>query len=136
MIRVISDVKSTIKRLKRYEKGIQKSLNRGLSKWVLMAHKSARRLLSGSGKSAAGAYPVPVRTGQLRRAQDYILPGKSKHGITARQGDAYLVNTVRYAAAIHKKRPFAQDGINQTRSEGMRAISLELRKGLMAGISI
>jgi len=132
MIRIKSNGSKLIQRLTQQEHGLKKSLSRGLSRWAVLAHKEAHRLLSGSGKDGAGAYPVPVRTGQLRRAEAYVLPGRAKHGIAAHDNQAFLINTAKYASVIHESRPFAQDGIENTRSQGAKIMLEEIRKGLMA----
>ena len=129
-----STVKRFASRMAAIEKRLPKALKRGLGKWVLAAHKEAHRLLSGSNSDAAGAYPVPVRTGNLRRLENYVLPGRSKAGITARDGEAFLINAAIYATTIHKDRPFASDAIEATRNEGMKGITAELRQALM-GVS-
>lgn len=62
----------------------------GLRKAVVAVENAASELLSGSG--AAGAYPVPVRTGHLRRSMGSKMQGDSA-------GAVY--NSAEYARAIH-----------------------------------
>jgi len=144
MLKTTSNIKSFTRRLDAIAKRIPKALDKGLSSWAVLAHKDALKNLSGPGLKKSnvpgGAYPVPVRTGQLRRSEDYVLPGRSKHGITARHGQAYLVNTTAYASEVHDgkgrhvrfgKREFAADAIQSTRSEGLDAMSLAVREALI-----
>jgi hypothetical protein len=131
----------------RRAKAVPNAIKRGISTWVVRAHRTAHKLLSGSGQDAPGSYPVPIRTGQLRRAEDYVLPGRSKHGIHARDNEGWLVNPAAYASAIHeghratrqgarfsvKPRRFIADAIADTKGAGMRGVSMEIRKALMGG---
>lgn len=74
----------------------------------------------------SGAYPVPVRTGHLRRLQNWLKPGQSKSGEagTFRAGDMEVVvyNSASYARSIHDglgssrkfgRRPFLEDGFKK-----------------------
>ncbi len=62
----------------------------GLRRAVLSVEAAATRRLSGGGQ--AGSYPVPVRTGNLRRSMGFkILDTIS----------GLVFNTARYAGAIH-----------------------------------
>lgn len=111
---------------------IKPALDRGLGKWVIRAHRESIRLLSGSNADPAGAYPVPVRKGHLRRSEDYILPGTSKHGMRARSGQGFLVNTATYATVIHKDRRFQADAVQNTRKAGLR----DMRAALHAAVAL
>lgn len=122
---------SFLARIKNHEKAMEKGFDKGLGRWAVAANLASKRLLSGSGKDAPSAYPVPVRTGFLRKAQDYILPNQKKGGIKAGKHEAILVNGAEYAVYIHDKHPFAQDGIDKTRSAGMQMISASLRQAMM-----
>jgi len=48
----------------------------------------------------AGAYPVPVRRGNLRRLLDYVEPGESKGGFTAAPDEAIVYDSAEYASVI------------------------------------
>lgn len=138
-MRTVSNVKQFIRRMKVLEKSMRKALDRGLIKWTLKANKQSKKNLSGQGgrginaKRNVGGYPVPVRSGDLRRADDYVLPGRSNSGIVARSGEAFLFNTEIYANKIHNEHPFEKDAVDMTRGEGIKAMTDELRKSLMAG---
>jgi len=121
------------------------AVNRSFRQWVLAAHRASLRNLSGPGlkssKTPGGAYPVPVRTGHLRRAEGYVLPGMSKHGLTAGPMTGFLVNTAVYASNIHDgkgphasfgKRPFQVDAINETRASAMDHMLVSMRRAVNA----
>jgi hypothetical protein len=52
----------------------------------------------------SGGYPVPVRTGHLRRMSDWLAPGESKSGdvgtITAGENEFLVFNSASYALAV------------------------------------
>ncbi len=62
------------------------------------------QLLSGAGDSEAGAYPVPIRTGTLRRSA-----GSDSLGLNR----AVVFNTAEYAGRVHAERPFLQDAVDR-----------------------
>jgi len=154
-LKVTTNIESFSRELKRVEKSIPKAVDEGLKRWAVTAFDRAQLNLSGAGSKyenvggkyrrrkgrvSGGGYPVPARTGNLKGSQDFIVPGDSKAGITAKSGQAYLVNTAKYAVAVHEgrgphkgfgPRRFALDAVNDTRSKGRMAISLELRKALL-----
>lgn len=49
----------------------------------------------------AGGYPVPVRTGNLRRLLDFVEPGQSKGEFAAGPMEAILYDSALYARLIH-----------------------------------
>jgi len=128
------------------KKGVmpEAAFDRGLTKWIVAAHRKSLDLLGGGGSDAPGSYPVPIHTGNLRRGEDYIAPGESKHGISAGSGMAVLVNTAAYATSIHngnrvtrsgtrymvRPRPFQIDAVEATRETGMRHMMVEVRRDL------
>lgn len=73
-------------------------------------------------RSATGAYPVPVRTGHLRRSLAMLFPGQSKAGLSAGLDEAIVYNPAAYAWAIHQGRedmgtegrPFLSDAVKDT----------------------
>lgn len=132
MIRITSNIKQFNARMSKRAKAMPKALDKGLGKWAVMAHREAvDHLLNAPEDAAVGSYPVRTVTGWLRKSEDYILPGRSKHGIQARQGEAYLVNTALYATNIHDDRPFIKDAIENTRSAGREAMVQAMRSVLM-----
>jgi len=144
MLKTTSNIESFTRRMDAIAKRIPNALDKGLSRWVVLAHREAMRNLSGPGLKKSnvpgGAYPVPVRTGHLRRSEDYVMPGRSKHGIAAPHGQAYLVNTAAYASDVHDgmgrhvhfgKREFAADAVSATRRAGLDAVSLAIRAAVI-----
>lgn len=136
------------------EKGIRHFLN-GLDprigkvfqsetrRWVLAAHRASLKNLSGAGlkssKAPGGAYPVPVRTGHLRRSEGYVLPGLSKHGLSAGAVSGLLVNTAVYASNVHEgthrhegfgARPFQQDAVDETRGAALERMLVGMRRAV------
>lgn len=134
----LSRLKLTEKALRRMAVPPRDAVDRGLARWAVAAHRAAHDLLGGSG--APGGMPVPVRTGHLRRSEDYVLPGRSKHGVSASSGMAVLINTAAYAHAVHEgtwtqrahgTRPFQVMAVQSTEDAGMRAMAAEIRREVM-----
>lgn len=93
-------------RSKRWDNALRSALRKAL----VAVEQAAAEKLSGSG--AAGSYPVPVRTGFLRRSL----------GIKLAPSSGMVFNTAAYAWAIHngrsdrvqtKARPFLDDALKQ-----------------------
>ncbi len=67
--------------------------------------RSAFDWLSGS-RADTGGFPVPVRTGHLRRMLDWLAPGQSRSAggstITAGPLESVVYNTAAYAESIAK----------------------------------
>jgi hypothetical protein len=95
-----------------------KTIERGLKKVVRGVHRVAMDFLNGPGSFSApttgkrkvkvtlpgGGYPVPVRTGNLKRLLDFLDPGKSKGGFSAGPLEALVYNSAEYARVIHDGR--------------------------------
>lgn len=68
--------------IKKVSKETPKALDRTITKVGGLVHQKAIANLSGAGakksKIAAGGFPVPVRTGWIRRLEYIVAPGKSK----------------------------------------------------------
>ncbi|WP_305046330.1 hypothetical protein [Geoalkalibacter sp.] len=102
------------------------ALRKGLRRIAEGAHRHAFDWLSGAGAQAsgvaAGGYPVPVRTGHLRRSLDFIGPGETRAagGEVWRTGDleAVLFDSAAYSGAIH-------DGTGSSRKFGPRAFLVD-----------
>lgn len=58
---------------------------------AIQAERSATRLAGGPGTDAPGAYPIPIRTGTLRRGMRFRVQKDS----------AIVFNSVAYARAVH-----------------------------------
>lgn len=102
-----------------------KAIQRGMSRSVKGIHRLAVDFLSGAGSKGiyvttksggkrwkkrdtpipGGGYPVPVRTGNLRRMLDFVEPGRSKSSngstFTAGPMEAIVYNSAEYARVIH-----------------------------------
>jgi hypothetical protein len=56
--------------------------------------------------AGAGAYPVPVRTGMLRRLLDWLHPGQTKTGpagsFSAGRHEVVIFDSAQYHASIHE----------------------------------
>ena len=79
--------------------------------------RRAFELLSGARTDPPGSYPVPVRTGNLRRYLWALFPGESTGGIKGKYdvgpGMAYVGDSADYADAIHSSRPFLTDAADE-----------------------
>ena len=94
------------------------AIDRGLERGAKGIHRSAFEWLSGPGSqvsrkkgvsgSAAGSYPVPVVTGNLRRLLDWVKPGESKStetgSYTAGQHEIVVYDSAIYADPIFEGR--------------------------------
>lgn len=81
-------------------KGTRSAVRAGLFKVALSLNAKQIENLSGGGDEPAGAYPVPVRSGHLRRSAD----------IDVKETEAYVLNTATYATQVHKSNgPFLAD---------------------------
>jgi hypothetical protein len=93
------------------------AIQRGLTRSAISVHRLAYQWLSGSGSvgkgrgrnkwgTEAGGYPVPVRTGWLRRMLDWLKPGESKTGdagtFRAAANEAVVYDSALYANALHE----------------------------------
>ncbi|WP_167631564.1 hypothetical protein [Mariprofundus ferrooxydans] len=131
-----------ISRINRLAELFPKALDKGLGKWVLRANRLAKYYLSGEGGTGVwerhniGGYPVPVRTGHLRRLQNYILPGRSKSGVSMRHGQGALIDTAAYAESVSEgtgthsrygKRRFQVDAIQNSHEAGIADVMDALR---------
>lgn len=109
---------------KKYRQRIQRmdaALLRGMKKAAAAVDRAQGKNLSGSGADAAGAYPVPVRSGNLR-GSTFINVSSGKLAIVG--------NTAEYALAIHRERAFLDDAVASTDVVGIMAI--DVRKAIHA----
>lgn len=117
--------------LQRYARELPHAVDRGLKRVVRGLHRLAYEWLSAAGAMSAsnvvgtfgftkksgeairhdlygdaGGYPVPVRTGHLRRMLDWLDPGESKTGeagaFTAGPHEVVLFDSAIYAGVIHE----------------------------------
>jgi hypothetical protein len=109
------DLKVTIENDKVVIQGLQdlarempQAIKRGLRRSAAGIYAIAFQWLSGPGAQKSGIpggdYPVPVRTGHLRRSLDWLAPGQSKSGDvgTFKAGDDEVVifDSALYAPAV------------------------------------
>lgn len=154
----INGDKVLIEGLGEFADEIPGTLRRGLKKTVRGIHPLAMAYLNGAGGagrkaqitgpsrgftkksgesvnfkqqlSGAGAYPVPVRTGNLKRLLDFVDPGQTitSNGMAFSAGDmeVILFDSAEYAYPIHQgtgssrkfgARPFATDALKRFNSE-------------------
>jgi hypothetical protein len=87
--------------------------------------RRAFELLSGARTDPPGTYPVPVRTGNLRRYLWALFPDVKSGGITGKYdvgpGMAYVGDSADYADTIHSTRPFLTDAADEVLG---RAVSI------------
>lgn len=108
-----------------------KAIDRGLNTVAKGIHRAAYDFLSGHGSKAstkkgayAGGYPVPVRTGHLRKQLDWLKPRTSKTGdvgtFTTGEHEVVIYDSALYADVIHEgkgssasygRRPYLQNAL-------------------------
>jgi hypothetical protein len=124
--------KVVIERLGRFPEMSQKGVTRALVRIGKGVHRVAFGFLSGAGAKgriigeavhedgkwkiknrytvkqnvASGGYPVPVRTGFLRQALDWLKPGETKAGVadyfTAGPNEVVIYDSALYGNVIHE----------------------------------
>lgn len=133
----IKGEKVIIEGLQRLRSGIDQAIRRGVTRSAQGIFNHAYDWLSGAGgiyetrvskktgkeyrrKVASilpGQYPVPVRTGHLRRMLNWLKPGESKRAggqtITAGYLEAIVYNAAAYSETIH-------EGLNTSSRYGPR----------------
>jgi len=146
--------------LNKLSKDLHPAAMRGLQKAAIGIHTEAFNFLSGAGAKGTskevtsktgkkylkwekrsmpvppGGYPVPVRTGWLRRSLNWLKPGESKTGeagtFTAGKDEVIIYNLAAYANAIHEgrgssakfgPRPFLTDAFKKF-NQGDRIIKI------------
>ena len=93
----------------------------------------------------AGGYPVPVRTGNLKRLLDFLDPGETfsndRGSYTAGKTEVVVFDSAGYARVIHEgtgsskkfgKRPFLHDALEKFNSGGnvVNIVTREIERGL------
>lgn len=110
--------KVVIAGLNRFAAELPAAVQRGMERVAIGIYREASAWLNGPGSkvsvrkgvkgSQAGAYPVPVRTGNLRRSLNWLKSGESKTGdagtFTAGANEIVIYNAARYADIIHEGR--------------------------------
>jgi len=164
MLSVRADIqgdKVVIQGLSYFAGRFPRAVERGLSRIGKGVHREAYDYLSGAGgiyetrtsksgrayrkkvgDTEAGGYPVPVRTGHLRRSLAWLKPGQSKTAeeltFTAGKMEIVVYNSAEYARTIHEgsgssathgDRPFLVDGFRRFNGSGRAAEFLEEEVG-------
>lgn len=82
----------------------------------------------------SGGYPVPVRTGNLKRLLDFVYPGQSKGEFQAGPMEAIVYDSAEYARVIHAgtgssakfgKRAYLTDALAKFNESGGIAQAIE-----------
>lgn len=165
--------KAIIEGLNKISKELHPAAMRGLQKSAIGIYGEANKFLSGAGAKGthrevtsktgkkylkwekrsspvpSGGYPVPVRTGWLRRSLAWLKSGESKTGeagtFTAGPHEVVIYNPAAYAHAIHEglgsskkfgPRPFLTDAFKKF-NEGdqiVKNVENEIRKAIKLGL--
>jgi len=121
-------------------------LKRGIKRIVRGVHREAYAWLSGAGSMASsvgsGGYPVPVRTGHLRRSLDFLDPGQTRtaggKSWSTGELEGMVYDSAIYSIAIHEgrgssakfgPRAFITDGVKTFDSQTGLAKVLEEEMG-------
>ncbi len=104
----IENDKVVINGLEEVAQELPNAVRRGLHRIGGGIYQEAFHWLSGPGAKKSnipgGGYPVPVRTGHLRRMLDWLAPGESKTGdagtFSAGGGEAVIFDSASYAPAV------------------------------------
>ncbi len=130
-VQIIGD-QAVIEDLDRLSRNYPDAIVRGMTRIILGVHKEAVKNLSGPGAkprkgqkpTGAGGYPVPVRTGNLRRFEGFVLPNRTKTsgGLSFSAGPfgGIVFNSALYSQEIHEgrgsskkygRRPYINDAV-------------------------
>jgi len=114
--------------------GIPRAIDRGLNRVAAGVHSEAQAWLSGPGSkasrkkgvegSAAGSYPVPVVSSNLRHLLAWLRPGASKTGpagtFTAGPNEVVIYDSAEYADPVfHGKGSSAKFGERDALKDGL-----------------
>lgn len=91
---------------RRVSRQIDNAARTALRNVLIKVNRGQVEKLSGSGESAPGEYPVPIRTGHLRRSAGFTLYSSHKGAV---------FNTAAYAGAVHKTRAFIDDPVAEVK---------------------
>ena len=115
--------KAFLTSLNRLDRNLPDAIERGLSNAAKSIFSEAHLFLDGAGAKgeyssgrwkkretpiSSGGYPVPVRTGHLKRSLNFLQPGESKNAdgltFTAGKMEAVIFDSAEYAGVIHEGR--------------------------------
>jgi len=129
MTGISSNALAVAARIQAKLRALDSAVGRGLRKVAATVEREQIKRLGGAAKTP-GVYPVPARTGHLRRETFFEL-------VSSRF--ALVGNTATYALAVHEglgssrkfgSRPFLEDAVNAVDSTEIMAV--EIRKALEA----
>lgn len=111
---LITNAAAVARRFEDYARKLDAAAARGLRKIITRVDREQVKRLSGGLADAPGAYPVPARTGHLRRETFFEMVGDTQ---------AIAGNAATYAAAVHEadggsssakfgRRPYLEDAVN------------------------
>lgn len=129
MTGITSNALAVAGRIQAKLRALDNAVGRGLRKVAATVEREQIKRLGGAAKTP-GVYPVPARTGHLRRETFFEVK-------TSRF--ALVGNTATYALAVHEglgsskkygRRPFLEDAVNEVDSNAIMAV--EIRKALEA----
>jgi hypothetical protein len=144
---------------------VQRLAGKGLKLVARGVHRNAMDFLNGSGAKGeyvttktgktrwqkretpvlAGGYPVPVRTGNLKRLLDFLDPGETfsndRGSFTTGKTEIVVFDSARYARVIHEglgssakfgKRPYLHDALQKFNAGDniVHIVTREIEKGL------
>lgn len=109
-IKVTIDDRKLRRKIRIFGSRVDGAVKRGIITSTRGVYAEALKWLSGSGAKAsnvpAGGYPVPVRTGHLRRLLNWLRPGATKtaDGLTFTAGpfEGIVYDSAEYADVIHE----------------------------------
>lgn len=125
---IITNAAAIAARMQARARKLESAVTRGLRKIVTQVDREQIKRLGGSNALAPGAYPVPARTGHLRRETFFEMRSDTL---------AVAGNSARYAATIHEgkfssekygPRPFLTDAVLAVDAGEIMAV--EVRKAL------
>lgn len=114
--KITSNALALARKYRRRREQLDGALRRGLKKAAATIDNAQVDNLSGSGADAPGAYPVPVRSDNLRGGHFFQVNNSHL---------AVVGNTAVYAAAIHEDRPFLDDAAEAVDFQGLMAVEVE-----------
>jgi len=129
------------KALEDFKDDIPNSIRNVLKSNALYAHNIASELLSGHQEGKSGEYPVPVRTGNLRRSLNYMTPNTTRtfgsSTLKTEANEIALVNSALYAHVVHEgegtqtkygRRPFMEDALRELALNIPKKITTSLKR--------
>lgn len=118
-----------------FDERTARGARRAVQRITTSVFRHASAFLAGHHKAASGGYPVPSRTGHLRRQLNFVANGKSKDGFKAGDMEGIIYNSAIYAPVIalgtgssqkFGERQFLKSGLERFMSEeNVEAVFIE-----------